>query len=304
MLNKKSPKCSPEYSEEELAIGAVFKFLRESKRFSQKEAASNEISIPQLSNFENGKTILVTHHFIALLRNINVDMLEFQNAYNQYLKNKDILLFSVKLSDAVMDKDVSKLNLYLNQIKAQLTLDPQNKRLKLDAIRIKSLLYFVDQSNTINKSEQTFLINYLFDLKEWGMYDIRLLGSCAQFIDVIKLAELTNHMIAPLQANIELYHIKHAVTQCLLNIINIFVEQKIFEPARRLIAYLENSDIHEYFMFDKLTLIYNKANYSYQKGDADALDVMKKCLKVLEFCGCSKTATQVSDELKKLDHHD
>ncbi|MBG1279090.1 Rgg/GadR/MutR family transcriptional regulator [Lactococcus lactis] len=299
-MAKNHSDLSAKYSAEELAIGSVFKLLRESKGFSQEETAGDEISCPQLSNFENGKTILVTHHFMALLRNINVDMFEFQNAYNQYLKNKDILLFSVELSNAVMDKDTSKLNLYLKQIEAQLTLDSQNKRLKLDAIRIKSLLYFVDQSNTITKNEQSFLINYLFDLKEWSMYDIRLLGSCAQFIDVIKLAELTNHMIDPLQTNIELYHIKHAITQCLLNIINIFVEQKIFEPARRLIAYLENSEIHEYFMFDKLTLIYNSANYSHQKGDSDALVIMEKCLKILEFCGCSKTATQVSEELKKL----
>jgi len=297
----KMNKIYPNYSEAEKAIGATFKFLRESKGFSQEEAAGDEISSPQLSNFENGKTILVTNHFIALLRNINVDMFEFQNAYNQYLRNKDILLFSVKLSDAVMERDISKLKLFSKNLEKLLESDPHNKTLKLDSIRIKSVLSFVDKTCVITKNEQSFLISYLFNLKEWGMYDIRLLGTCAQFIDLIKLAELTNRMIDPSQINIELYHVKHAVVQCVLNIINIFVEQKMFEPARRLILYLENSEIHEYFMFDKLTLIYNRANYSYKRGDSDALEIMEQCLKVLEFCGCSKTATQVSDELKNLE---
>ena len=291
---------SYKYSEENIAIGAVYKFLRESKNFTQKEAAGEEISIPQLSNFENGKTIVGTQHFIVLLRNINVEMFEFQNAYNQYLRNNDILFFTVRISEAVMERDVAKLKLFLLQVKKLLSMNPNSKRLKIDYIWIKSVLYFIDTSYILTKNEEDVLISYLFNLKEWGIYDIRLLGTCAQFIDVLKLAELTKRMINPIQMNIVSYHIKHAMIQCILNIINIFVEKKIFEPARRLILYLENTEIHDYFMFDKLTLIYNKANYSYQKGDPNDIEILNECLKILEFCDCSKTATQVFKEISNL----
>lgn len=288
------------YSEDELAIGIVFKLLREAKGFSQGEAAGKEISIPQLCNFENGKTILGTHHFLATLNNINVDMFEFQNAYNQYLDSKDILLFSTKVSEAVMTQNIALLEMLLKKIENDLSFNPDSKKLKLDNIRIKSVLYFVNPSCTITNNELDFLVNYLYNLKEWGIYDIRLFGQCAQFIDVFNLIDLTSRMTSPMQTNCELHHIKLAVIQCVLNIINVFVNEKMFESARRLIKYLEDSEIHEYFMFEKLTLIYNRANYSFQKGDKDAAEIMTKCLEILKFCNCPKTATQVSNELNEL----
>ncbi|HEY0221525.1 MAG TPA: hypothetical protein VGC17_01765 [Lactovum miscens] len=290
------------YSEDEVAIGFVFKLLREAKGFSQEEAAGNEISVPQLSNFENGKTILVTHHFIAILNNINVDMFEFQNTYNQYLGSKDVLLFSTKVSDAIMTQNIVQLELLAKQVEDSLLLKPSNKKLKLDNIRIKSVLYFVDPTYSITGDELNFLINYLCGLKEWGMYDIRLFGQCAQFIDILKLADLVTRMTAPMQANSELHHIKLAIIQCVLNVINVFVNAKMFEHARRLIKYLEDSKIHEYFMFEKLTLIYNRANYSYRKGDKKALEAMKECLEVLKFCDCVNTANIVEKEISGLEH--
>lgn len=288
------------YSPEELAIGKVYQDLRKAKSFSQEEAAGNEISVPQLSNFENGRTIVGTHHFIVLLNNINVNMLEFQNIYNKHLQSKDILLFSTEVADAVMEQDITRLKLLSKQIDKQLRAKPNNKKLKLDKIRINSVLYFIDPSYSITTNENTFLVNYLLSISEWGLYDIRLLGQCAQFINMSTLEELTKRMIDPLQENSELIYIKRAITQNVLNIINVFVDKKKYDAARQLIEYLENSNIHEYFVLEKLTLIYNKANYSYHMGEKSALDVMEKCQHVLEFCGCSKIATQVSKELKAL----
>lgn len=288
------------YSPDQLAIGIVYREMRESKGFSQTEAAGDEISIPQLSNFENGRTIVGTHHFIALLSNINANMLEFQNIYNQHLKSKDLLLFSSEIADAVLQHNVVQLKMLSKQIKQRLTMKPNDKKLKLDDIRVKSALYFIDPSYSITKDELNFLLDYFYHLKEWGLYDIQLLGHCAQFIDPIKLSDLTYQIINPMQANSELHYTKLATIQCLLNIINVFVDNRIYEPARRLIKYLEESNIHEYFMFEKLTLIYNKANYSYRTGDKTALEIMEKCKEILEFCNCSETATQVANELNKL----
>lgn len=69
------------------------------------------------------------------------------------------------------------------------------------------------------------------------------------------------------------------------------------ESARKHIKHLEDSEIHEYFMSEKLTLFFYPANCSYQRGDEQASEGMVKCLEVLEFCDYSKTATQVSKEL-------
>ncbi|GAB2025611.1 hypothetical protein OfM1_16830 [Lactovum odontotermitis] len=149
------------YSPEELAIGKVYQKLRTAKSFSQEEAAGNEISVPQLSNFEHGRTIVGTHHFIVLLNNINVSMMEFQNIYNKHLQSEDILLFSTEVADAVLEQDITRLKLLSRQIDEQLFAKPNNKKLKLDKIRINSVLYFIDPSYSITPNENIFLVNYL-----------------------------------------------------------------------------------------------------------------------------------------------
>lgn len=290
------------YSENELAIGYVYKILRTAKGFSQKEAAGDEISIAQLSKFENGNTIISTNHFFIILDNINVNLFEFQNSYNQYLESKDLLLFNIEITNALMEKNVVKLKHFLKEIELQIIPNSsQNKKLKLDYIRIKSILSFISCSYSLSKNEILFLKNYLYNLNEWGQYDIHLLGQCAQFLDLFQLSELVEKMINPSQLNSKLHYIELARTQTVLNIINIFIEKNMNEYARRFIKYLEDSKIHDYFMFEKLTLIYNKAHYNYKKGNSSELDRMKKCQSILEFCNCDTMADWIAKEIEELD---
>lgn len=294
---------SNNHTEEELALGRLFKQLRLAKGFSQEEAAGFEVSTTHISNFENGKTIIGLHHFIKILQNINVNMFEFQNSLNQYLHEKDILLFNTELTDAVVEQNASKLKQILTKLEHQINKSlksPSNKKMKLDYIRTKSALFFIDSSYSLTKKEMNFLENYLFHLKEWGQYDIALLGQCAQFLNFISLMDLTNNMISPTQENIKIPYIKQAIIQTVLNIINVFVNNHCYDYAKRLIHYLESSDIHDYYMFEKLTLIYNTANYQYHSGHKEAIETMKKCQEVLEFCNCSKTANWINSEIKNI----
>ncbi len=292
------------YTEEELALGALFKQLRLAKGFSQEEAAGTEVSPTHISNFENGKTIIGLHHFIKILQNINVNMFEFQNSLNQYLHEKDILLFNAELTDAIVEQNASKLKQILAKLKNQINVSPNspsNKKIQLDYLRTKSALFFIDSSYSLTKKEIDFLENYLFHLKEWGQYDIALLGQCAQFLNWANLMDLTNNIISPAQENIKIPYIRQAIIQTVLNIINVFVNNHCYDYAKKLINYLESDDIHDYYMFEKLTLIYNKANYQYHSGHKEAVDTMKKCQEVLEFCDCSKTANWIDSEIKSLD---
>ena len=297
-------KKSKKYSEEELAIGIIFKDFRISKGFSQMEAAGNEISATHLSNFENGKTILSTHHFFSILQNINVNMFEFQNSLNQYLQEKDLLLFNMEMANAFVEKNMSKLRIIVEELTKKLEMDSTStttKKYKLDYIRAKSILSFIDSSYFLTKNEISFLETYLYKLKEWGQYDIALLGQCAQFLDWIHLMELTDRMISPSQSASNIPYVKQAIIQTVLNIINVFVDAGLYAPARKFIKYLESTDIHDYYMFEKLTLVYNTARSNYKRGEENALDVMKFCQEVLEFCNCFKTSNWITTEISNIE---
>lgn len=268
------------------------------------EAAGNEISATHLSNFENGKTILSTHHFFSILQNINVNMFEFQNSLNQYLQEKDLLLFNMEMANAFVEKNMSKLRIIVEELTKKLEMDSTStttKKYKLDYIRAKSILSFIDSSYFLTKNEISFLETYLYKLKEWGQYDIALLGQCAQFLDWIHLMELTDRMISPSQSASNIPYVKQAIIQTVLNIINVFVDAGLYAPARKFIKYLESTDIHDYYMFEKLTLVYNTARYNYKRGEENALDVMKSCQEVLEFCNCFKTSNWITTEISNIE---
>lgn len=230
-------------------------------------------------------------------------MFEFQNSLNQYFQKKDLLLFNIEMADAFAEKNVSKLRMITEELHKKLEISSTistTKKYRLDYIRAKSILSFVDSSYFLTKSEITFLENYLYNLKEWGQYDIAVLGQCAQFLDFIHLIELSDRMINPSQNSINIPYVKQAIIQTVLNIINIFVDAGLYTPARKFIKYLENIKINDNYMFEKFTLVYNTARYNYKIGDEGALAVMNDCRKALEFCKCFNTSNWIAEEIIRI----
>ncbi|WP_096819313.1 helix-turn-helix domain-containing protein [Lactococcus fujiensis] len=84
--------------------GSAYKELRLSKKFTLKEAAGTSISIGQLSNFENGKSILRVDSFFSVLKNINVTNLEFEVSLDKHSEIK-AFPYNVDLSDIYLTRN-------------------------------------------------------------------------------------------------------------------------------------------------------------------------------------------------------
>lgn len=148
------------------------------------------MSIPQLSNFENGKTIPLTTTFFALLKNINVEMVEFKSAYDSYLNSKDILLYNSEISEAYTSRNIVKLKDILCRMEASKKNRDGNKKYELDKIRLKSIISSIDSNYKLPKNKIEFVKLYLQNLKEWGQYEIKLFGQCVTLFDIPTLALL------------------------------------------------------------------------------------------------------------------
>ena len=285
-------------------LGIVFRDLRNAKGFTQKDAAGSCLSLSIVSRFESGKASISAHHFFQILGNICTNMYEFQYSYEQHLDSKNILLFDTELSQAYMEHNVIKLKIILERLSSDFENDSGNiaapKKKMLDIIRVKTLIATLEPSFPILESERNFLINYFRELKEWGQYDILLLGHCVNIIDTTHLYIIGRDMINPKQSLIKLHYVKHSLIQTMINIIGVLIDSGDFIYADTFISYLDKSDIHEYYMYEKLTLIYNKAMLSYKKGDSTALTTLEKCKEILIFCDCLKTANMVDHELSEL----
>lgn len=238
------------FSKKDLAYGEVYQKLRKAKGFTQEEAAGHSISRPQLSNFESGKTMLSINHFFEILSNINVSMFEFQNAYSNHLKVSEDLQVNADVIENFLTRDTLKMNRQIQEWE-QLSPDKLTKRIALEKIRVKSLLSLLNPNDLPSQEEITFIKNYLSKLKEWGQYDILLLGQCAQNFDPVTLSLLTHKMVDPAQYNIKLPYIQLAMSQSIINIIGIFVNKNQFNLAEEFIRYLEKNEIHEYYNLRK-----------------------------------------------------
>ena len=281
-------------------FGEVFLLFRKAKGFTQKEAAGSDISSNELSNFENGKSMLGADKFFQVLQNINVNSFEFQFAYNNYLESRDVLLFDLEVSDAYRNSNVSKLTQILKRLENLSKEVPQKPKFQLDKINVEALLSVLTPSFKVPREDVVYVQNYLHNINEWGLYDIILFGRCVTILNVGTISELAYNMISPAQLSTKIHYVQTEMIRTLLNVISVFIEEKQFNLASRFINFLDDNKIHEYLMFEKMTLIYDKASLAYHKGNKEAINIMEKCLKILEFCECFGTANAVAKEISYL----
>jgi Rgg/GadR/MutR family transcriptional activator len=289
------------FNNKDLALGLVFKRTRQAKGFSQKEAAGDEISCNHLSSFENGHAILATHHFLAILRNINMELSEFQYAYHAYLNRQDDLFFSEQITEAYTNRSVAQLKNIRNKVNAVLETNPYLKKYRLDKSHIEIGLSILDDTYKMARQELTYLSDYLLNLKEWGRTDIILLNHAAIFLSTPTLYELTNHLIKPTQIGTDLADTQPVLVQTVLEVIHVLISRKADDLAEEFIRYLEKNQLPDCDMYEKLLLIYHKYLIAYRQGEQTALNGIKTCRKILLFCGCLELADLMAQEIPELE---
>ncbi|MCA2390923.1 hypothetical protein [Lactococcus sp. NH2-7C] len=279
-------------------LGPFFRKLRIAKGFTIKEAAGDAMSPKHLANFETSRTNLSAHLFFSALANINVTAFEFQNDYNQFIYEKDITLFSSTISEAFLVHNVVELKNLLHKLQSN---ENNSKKMELEKIRCKAVISYLDPSYVVPNEEVRYLRNYLSSLKEWGYYEILLFSDCVPLFELLTLSKFIHSIIMPTQTNFNLVYIKQVRIQAILNCIQYFIKNNQITLAEEFITYLENTDIHEYWTFEKIILRFNRYLLEYKKGNEKAMLDMKKLQDLLEISGSFKLANEISDRIKTLD---
>ncbi|HAP15711.1 MAG TPA: transcriptional regulator [Lactococcus sp.] len=286
------PKNSP--------LGKIYHDFRIAKGFTQKEAASNTLSITQLSNFELNKSMVTTDIFLALLDNIFVSLSEFQYVYHLTVReNKDYL--STK-QEAFLSQNPVQLKNLIDQYNKKISENiPNKKNLLLEKISVEALLSLIDEDYDVSKNDIQFIKNHLSNTKEWGELEIRLLGHSGKALDLGTLSQLTYKMIDPKQRGLNNPSVCKMTYKASLNILDLFISQKQENLALGLITHLENSGISEYDLYEKIRFIYQKAHFEFAFGDKTAaLEKMQQCQKIFEFSEAFDTAKILMVEIKAL----
>ncbi|KXT59191.1 Rgg/GadR/MutR family transcriptional regulator [Lactococcus sp. DD01] len=279
------------------SFGKIFREFRKAKNYTLKETANDIISSGQLSNFENGKSMISMDTFFHLLENINVSISEFQYAYNFFSTDKN---FGKEKTVAYMTGNLLQLQHLLAKHEKRLEDNPKSQKYLLEKIAMKAFMLLLDPQYNLPESEIHYLKNYLNGIKEWGEFEIKLLGHSAKVFDLATLSLLTHKMISPTQKSIKNPEIKKMIIRASLNILSLFIDNRQFALAQSLIVYLEEANIHEYDLYEKITFIYQKSLYQFKLGDKEAIKAMRKCQNIFEFAECHQLAQMIDFEINAL----
>ena len=284
-------------------VGEVFRLIRNSKQLSLRQIAGKSISAGQLSRFERNESHLTTDVFLSSLNRMNVSLEEVHYIYNNYHQIRDIRL-SDELSESYVTKNLVKLNKILASCQRQKdeasdTLELQTAT--LNCIVIKAIMTYCDDHNKVTENEKMYLMDYLFSIEEWGRYELWIFTNTSGLLSIESLDTFSSEMLKRTQLYYSNSNNRRKIHQMLLNVINISISQARYDIAIKYITHLEKLNILETDTYEKILFKYNKAYYSYSKGNKDAINIMKQCAKFLDFIDCDYLSLCLENEIATLE---
>ncbi|GAB2024568.1 Rgg/GadR/MutR family transcriptional regulator [Lactovum odontotermitis] len=305
-VSKNSNKPDPNFdnsAKNYLPFGRVFRSLRRSKKFSLNEAAEGVLSVSQLSKFENGQSLVNVERFFEALDNINVNVLEFQNAYNHSRDSADVVPLNFEITRAYLNKSTMKLELILDKIQKELSLHPNSKKYRLNKIHLEAVLHFLGLPRQLSLTDIDYLKKYLLNLKEWGRCDLLLFAHTMAVFDSVSLVKIAGNMISPLQINAKFNNNTRPFVLALLNLITNFIERDLLDLADRYTFYFKQLDVNEMYMYEKTMFRYHQEVLAYKRKKSQSiLKNMKDYCDIFEKCGCQMTAKALTKEIEAFEN--
>lgn len=279
-------------------IGKTIAMLRKSKKLSLKEMTGNYFSESQLARFEKGETDITISKFLELLKNSNIYLDEFQNIYNEYAANEEIV-FQQKLTIAYSKRDINTIKDILEFWNERVKANPEHKFYKINQTVVKVILSMAQKSK-IFEEDIDVLMDYLDSVSDWGRYEIWIFGNCLRFFDDNALKSYGLFILGKTNFYNSSHLNQQMVLRTFLNMIDFFLRRGNLIYARKYINHLESMNIKIDFFYEKIILKYHEAHYHVLQNQKEAIKEMRKCAEMLEVCGYQVEAKVLFDEIENL----
>ncbi|AWN61152.1 Rgg/GadR/MutR family transcriptional regulator [Streptococcus sobrinus] len=252
-----------------LELGELYKELRIARGLKQRDVARDNLSVSQLSKFENGQTMLAADKLLIAIQGIHMTFSEFSYALTQY-QESDLFKIGQRLVELQAKKDVESLKDILVSYQDEETYEVYNR---LNKLVIKSIIYSLDSSFEIANDEKEFLTTYLYSIEEWTEYELYLFGNTLFILSDDDLIFLGKAFVNRDKLYTELPEHKKRAELVLINLILILVEHRNIYYSVYFIEKLEGLLTYQN-MFARIFLNYLKKVISYIKGEkSDLLEV-------------------------------
>ncbi len=159
--------------EKSMQLGELYRELRIARGLKLKDVARENLSVSQLSRFENGQSMLAADKLLIAISGIHMTFSEFGHAINNYQEPKYFQL-STKIVELYNKQDIEGLKALLESEKGSEVFDVYER---LNGLIIKAYIYNLDPTYVIPEEETNFLTSYLYEIEEWTEFELFIFGN-------------------------------------------------------------------------------------------------------------------------------
>lgn len=278
-----------------LELGELYKELRIARGLKLKDIARNNLSVSQLSKFENGQSMLAADKLLLAISGINMSFSEFGYAMNQY-QESTFFKTGKKIVQLQAQKDLAGLKKILVDYEDS---ESPNVYNRLNKLVIKVAILGLDPEYIITNDEIEFLTTYLYGIEEWTEYELYIFGNTMIVLsdsDLIFLGKaFVNRdklycVLPSHKKNAEIVH---------LNLILILIERKKFYHANYFIESIEQLLTYQ-DMFAIVFLNFLKQTMTYLKGEGTNLTSIEEYINMVAKLGNPTLAVFLKTNLEQI----
>lgn len=263
-----------------MALGELFRELRIARGLKLKDVASDNLSVSQLSKFENGQTMLSSDKLLVAISGIHMSFSEFGYALNNY-QEPEFFKFGEKIAELHSNQDIDNLKKMQVAYKKYESFDIYNR---LNLLVIKVAIYSLDNSYLITDEDKEFLTGYLYEIEAWTEYELYIFGNTMSILsdnDLIflgKAFEERSKLYSSLTS-----HKKNAEI-VFLNLILILIERKKIYYAKYFMSKLEEM-LNYQDMFATTCLHILRQVTDFLNGDIKDVEKIENDINMIEELG-------------------
>lgn len=263
-----------------MALGELFRELRIARGLKLKDVASDNLSVSQLSKFENGQTMLSSDKLLVAISGIHMSFSEFGYALNNY-QEPEFFKFGEKIAELHSKQDIDNLKKMQVAYKKYESFDIYNR---LNLLVIKVAIYSLDNSYLITDEDKDFLTGYLYEIEAWTEYELYIFGNTMSILsdnDLIflgKAFEERSKLYSSLTS-----HKKNAEI-VFLNLILILIERKKIYYAKYFMSKLEEM-LNYQDMFATTCLHILRQVTDFLNGDIKDVEKIENDINMIEELG-------------------
>ena len=260
-----------------LELGELYKELRMARGLKQKDVAKDNLSVSQLSKFENGQTMLAADKLLLAIQGIHMTFSEFGYALTQY-QESDFFKTGQQLMMLQSKNDVDGLKQILDNYEEKESYATYDR---LNKLVIKAATYTLDSTYEITSEEKEFLTSYLYAIEEWTEYELYIFGNTLFILSDEDLIFLGKAFVERDKLYRNLPAHKSRAELVLLNLTLILLEHRNFYHASYFIDNLEKM-LTYHDMFARIFLKFLKMVMDYLKDKGTSLNDVENFINLID----------------------